>query len=354
MVVAEKYQTGFDQPLLTTMYVNKKLGGISAVQTLSRLNRTADRKTQADLAVLDFVNEAEEIQESFRPYFEDATTLPSDPNLLYNAQSRVMSAQILVDAEMIAFAEAFLAAERIAGGSEAKWATLHAELYRHIEPAVRRYEDLLADENLAELAEQFRTGLGDFIRKYGFLSQIVPYQDAELERLYLFGRHLLNRLPRGKDGGVDIGEVDLSHLRVEKTGEHDLGLTPEGTAELPGFGDGTGTGKDQDKSLLSELIERFNDRHGTTFTEEDVARPFQETVDDEKVRLAAVANDEKNFGAVFDDVFEDKMADHIDTIVGLGDQYFAPDKTFKESLNRSARSAAWRLIRKQEGIDDVA
>lgn len=336
------------------MYVNKKLGGISAVQTLSRLNRTTDRKTQADLAVLDFVNDADAIQESFRPYFEDATTLPSDPNLLYNAQSRVLSAEMLVDAEMIEFARAFLAAERVAGGSEAKWAKLHAELYRHIAPAVARYEGLLNDETLSELADQFRFNLGDFVRKYGFLSQIVPYQDPELERLYLFGRHLLNRLPRGKDGGVDIGEVDLSHLRVEKTGEHDLGLMPEGTAELPGFGDGTGAGKDQDKSLLSELIERFNDRHGTTFTEEDVARPFNETVEDEKVRQAAIVNNEENFGAVFDDVFEDKMADHIDTIAGLGDQYFSSrDRTFKESLNRSARSAAWRLIRKQEGIDEA-
>ncbi|CAM00206.1 type I restriction enzyme R subunit [Saccharopolyspora erythraea NRRL 2338] len=356
LVVAEKYQTGFDQPLLTTMYVNKKLGGISAVQTLSRLNRTADRKTQADLAVLDFVNEAGEIQESFRPYFEDAATLPSDPNLLYNAQGRVMSPPILVDTEMIAFVEAFLAAEQASGGSEAKWAKLHAELYRHIAPAVQRYEELLRDETLQELAEQFRFDLGDFIRKYGFLSQIVPYQDAELERLYLFGRHLLNRLPHGNNGGVDIGEVDLSHLRVEKTGEHDLGLAPDGTAELRGFGDGSGTSKNHDKSLLSELIERFNDRHATTFTEDDVARPFRETVQDEKVRQAAIVNNEENFGAVFDDVFEDKMADHIDTISGLGDQYFArSDDTFKKSLNRSARSAAWRLIRKQEGIaDDVA
>ncbi|AUS78392.1 restriction endonuclease subunit R [Actinoalloteichus sp. AHMU CJ021] len=355
LVVAEKYQTGFDQPLLTTMYVNKKLGGISAVQTLSRLNRTTDRKTQADLAVLDFVNDADAIQESFRPYFEDAATLPSDPNLLYNAQSRVMSAQILADKEMCDFARAFLAAERVAGGSEAKWAKLHAELYQHTAPAVERYEKVLNDETLSEIADQFRFDLGDFIRKYGFLSQIVPYRDAELERLYLFGRHLLNRLPRGKDGDVDIGEVDLSHLRVQKTGEHDLGLAPEGTAELPGLGDGTGAGKDQDKSLLSELIERFNDRHGTTFTEEDVARPFREAVGDEKVRQAAIVNTEENFGAVFDHVFEDKMADHIDTVTDLGDQYFSSsDRTFKESLNRSARSAAWRLIREQEGIDDVA
>lgn len=356
LVVAEKYQTGFDQPLLTTMYVNKKLGGIGAVQTLSRLNRTSDRKTQNDLAVLDFVNGSDEIKDAFRPYFEEAVTLPSDPNLLYTAQSKVMAPPILVEAEMRAFAEALLAAEEEAANSPAKWARLHAELYRHTEPAVERFTTLLEDPEEREVAEQFRTDLGDFTRKYSFMAQIVPYSDEELEQLYLFGRYLLNRLPSVGDGGVDIGDVDLSHLRVEQTGEYNLSLQPEGPAVMQGFGDGSGAGKDQDKSLLSELIDRFNDKHSTEFTEADVAQPFQEAVDDPKVRLAAVANnDEDNFGIVFDDVFEDKMMDHVETIADLGRQYFGPEKSFKDSLNRSARSAAWRLIRKQEGlVDDVA
>jgi type I restriction enzyme, R subunit len=353
LVVAEKYQTGFDQPLLTTMYVNKTLTGIAAVQTLSRLNRTAERKSQADLAVLDFVNDAEHIQLSFKPYFEEATTLPSDPNLLYTAQSRVMAAEVLVDAEMQAFAAAYLAAEEQAGGSPQKWATLHAALYHHLEPAQDRFDGLLADDPIA--AEAFRADLTDFTRKYGFLAQIVPYEDPELERLHLYGRHLLNRLTRADDGGVDIGDTDLSHLRVQRSGEHDLGLSPDGPAVLPGFGDGPGGKPDDEKSLLSELIEKFNDRFGTTFTEQDVIVPFEEAVADEKVRLAAVANDEDNFGEVFDEVFEDKMADHIDTIADMGRQYFGTEKAFKSSLNRSARSAAWRLIRRQEGVtDDVA
>ncbi|MCZ2525378.1 type I restriction endonuclease subunit R [Streptomyces sp. HB2AG] len=357
LVVAEKYQTGFDQPLLTTMYVNKKLKGISAVQTLSRLNRTAERKTQADLAVLDFVNDAEDIRESFRPYFEEAMTLPSDPNLLYTAQSRVMSAPVLVTAEMQEFAAAYLAAEEKAAGSQAKWEKLHAELYRHLSPAVARFTALAdsEDEDDQETAEDFRSDLNDYVRKYGFLAQIVPYHDAELERLYLYGRHLLNRLPRRADGGVDIGEVDLSHLRVEQTGEHDLSLAPEGPTMMPGFGDGTGGVQEPERSLLSELIERFNEKFGTDFTEQDVIRPFEEAKADPKVRLAAVANnDPDNFGVVFDDVFEDKMADHIDTVAGLGRQYFGPDKSFRNSLNRSARRAAWRMIRQEEGVDDDA
>lgn len=358
LVVAEKYQTGFDQPMLTTMYVNKKLTGISAVQTLSRLNRTAERKSQADLAVLDFVNNAEEIKEAFRPYFEEAATLPSDPNLLYTAQSRVMGAALLVDAEMQDFVEAYLAAEEQAAGNTAKWAKLHAELYRHTGPAVGRFTKLLGsdDEHDHETAETFRTDLNDYVRKYSFLSQIVPYQDVELERLYLYGRHLLNRLPRRQDGGVDIGEVDLSHLRVEKTGEHDVRVDSGNSNVISGFGEGSGGVKEPGKSPLSELIEKFNERFGTDFTEQDVVKPFNEAIADPKVRLAAVANDEDGFDHVFVPVFEEKMMDHFDSIADLGRKYFGPEQDYRNSLNRSARRAAWQMIRRQEGVvdDEVA
>ncbi|MFF3842874.1 type I restriction endonuclease subunit R [Streptomyces sp. NPDC001930] len=354
LVVAEKYQTGFDQPLLTTMYVNKTLTGISAVQTLSRLNRTADRKTQADLAVLDFVNDAEDIQESFRPYFEEAMTLPSDPNLLYTAQSRVMRAPILAAREMDEFAAAYFAAKEKAAGSQAKWEKLHAELYRLLSPAVTRFEALRdsQDDDDKETAEDFRADLNDYVRKYGFLAQIVPYKDAELERLHLYGRYLLTRLRGRADGGVDIGEIDLSHLRVDRTGEYDVSLTADGPTMMPGFGDGSGGAQEAEKSLLSELIEKFNERFGTDFTVQDVIQPFEEAKADPKVRAVAVVNSEDNFGLVFDEVFADKMADHIDTIAGLGRQYFGPDKGFKSSLDRSARKAAWRMIRREEGVDE--
>ena len=358
LVVAEKYQTGFDQPLLTTMYVNKTLAGVAAVQTLSRLNRTADRKSQADLAVLDFVNDAEHIKEAFRPFYEQAATLPSDPNLLYHAQSRVMEPPILVEVEMDAFAGAYLAAEQRAAGSTAARQKLHAELYRHLGPAVARFTGLADSEQEVdrESAERFRGDLNDYIRKYGFLSQVVPYRDAELERLYLFGRHLANRLPRRRDGGVDIGEVDLSHLRVEKTGAHDLSLAPDSAALTTGFSDEPGSAAEPEKSPLSEIIERFNERHGTSFTEQDfVQKPFGEAVAEPKVRQAAVANnDPERFGLVFDDVFEGKMADHIDSMAVLGQEYFGHDRSFRNSLNRSARNAAWRLIRQQENLDNAA
>ena len=118
LVVADKYQTGFDQPLLTTMYVEKPLKGVAAVQTLSRLNRTHARKSQDDVFVLDFANDADVIQESFKPYFEEAITTPSDPNLLYTAQRLVMDHQLLVESEMESFAQALLAAQRETGADE--------------------------------------------------------------------------------------------------------------------------------------------------------------------------------------------------------------------------------------------
>ncbi|WP_438874194.1 type I restriction enzyme subunit R domain-containing protein [Streptomyces calidiresistens] len=356
--MAEKYQTGFDQPLLTTMYVNKKLTGISAVQTLSRLNRTAERKSQADLAVLDFVNEAEDIKEAFRPYYEEAGTLPSDPNLLYTAQSRVMSAPIISEEEMDGFAAAYFEAKEKAAGSPTRWEKLHAELYRLLSPAVIRYEALRdsdEDDEHVRIAEDFRADLNDYVRKYGFLAQIIPYRDPDLERLHLYGRYLLTRLRGHADGGVDIGDVDLSHLRVERTGEHDLSLTPEGPAVMPGFGDGSGgAGQEEEKSLLSELIEKFNAKFGTDFTEKDLARPFEEARADPKVKAAALVNDVENFGKVFDKVFADKMGDHIESIAGLGGRYFGADRSFRSNLDRSARRAAWRMIRREEGLDDAA
>lgn len=358
LVVAEKYQTGFDQPLLTTMYVNKSLKGIAAVQTLSRLNRTAEGKSVEDLAVLDFYNEAEHIQAAFKPYYEEAEALPTDPNLLYRAQDRVLSPPILLPQEMRDFADAYIRAEERAGGSQSKWQKLHAELYRHLDPAVARFAHLLHSEDTddVEVAEGFRTDLRDFVRKYGFLAQIVPYQDIELEMMHLYGKHLLSVLPRREDGGVDIGEVELSHMRVERTGEHDLALDPEGVAVLPGFGDGAGSAQDPEKALLSALIAELNDRFGLELGEDDLLKPYQDAIADSGVKLAALNNrTEDDFRNKFAEVLRDKMMDHIDATVSVGDRYFnKSDPSFQETVNRQLSRAAWRTIRRQAGMDSVA
>jgi type I restriction enzyme, R subunit len=172
---------------------------------------------------------------------------------------------------MIDFAAALFAADEAKVSHE----KLHAELYRLLAPAVDRFRDLLDsdEEDDQDRAEGFRSDLTDYVRKYGFLSQVIPYKDIDLELLYVYGRYLLVRLPHGANGDVDLGEVDLSHVRTEQSGVHDLGLAPEGAADLKGFDDGTGGGKDDDKSLLSELIEKFNQKFGTDFTEQDLIVP---------------------------------------------------------------------------------
>lgn len=196
------------------------------------------------------------------------------------------------------FAAAYFAAQEEAAGSQAKWEKHHAELYRLLSPAVARFTPLVESEedDDVETAEDFRANLNDYVRKYGFLAQIVPYRGPELKQLHLYGHYLLNRLPRRVDGGVDIGEIDLSRLRVEKTGEYDVSLSSEGSAQLPGFGDGTGGAAEAEKSLLSGLIEALHAKFGTDFIEEDVRKPFNKTTEDPKVRAAAVVNDEATAG----------------------------------------------------------
>ena len=301
LVVADKYQTGFDQPLLTTMYVDKKLRNVAAVQTLSRLNRTRPGKSQEDLLVLDLANEAEDIREAFKPFYETTTTEPTDPNLLYTAQRQVMDFALLVESEMEAFAVAYLAAEGTAR-TDAQWQRAHADLYRHTEPARDRFAQLLADD--PERAEEFRGVLQGYVRKYGFLSQVVSYHDRELERLYVYGRLLLTRLDRREDPGVDLGEVDLTHLRITRTGEHDVSLSPEGEQVLPGFtGDGAGRRNDPEQVSLSELIADLNDRFGVNLSDDDlVGGSARAAMGDPRVKAAAAVNSEADFAHVFDGV----------------------------------------------------
>ncbi|MEU2169565.1 type I restriction endonuclease subunit R [Micromonospora chersina] len=350
LVVAEKYQTGFDQPLLTTMYVDKLLKSVAAVQTLSRLNRTHPLKAQGDVFVLDFVNEAGDIAEQFKPYFETAATTPTDPNLLYTAQNALTGYPVLVDSEMQAYAEALLAAEQKAT-SDTALQRAHASLYRFTEPAVQRFKALADDDQ--EAADGFRSALRDYTRMYAFLSQIVPYQDADLERLYLYGRALLNRLPRRQDPSVDIGEVQLTHLRVAKTGEHDASLSPEGEQMLPGFvGGGAGRQHDPEKVALSELIDVFNDKFGIGLGEADKVWVEQQIValaEDGTLEAAAMVNDESNFGVVCDKRIEDVILSRHDDNGKLMQRYL-DDESLRSQLNQFARRQAYQMIRRRKGI----
>ena len=209
LLVAEKYQTGFDQPLLHTMYVDKRLAGIQAVQTLSRLNRTHPLKE--DTFVLDFVNDREEIREAFKTYYEGAEMgEETDPDHMYRLKAELDASGIYLNDEVERFCAVYFKEKQRQSAAD------HEALNVALDPAVSRFSILLQEQE--EEAELWRGKLKSFQNLYGFLSQVIPYQDSDLEKSYVFLRHLSSKLPRRKSGpsyNFD-DEVRLEYYRLQK------------------------------------------------------------------------------------------------------------------------------------------
>lgn len=305
LLVANKYQTGFDQPLLHTMYVDKRLSGVQAVQTLSRLNRTCPGKD--DTFVLDFVNDAEEIRRSFQPYYEQTTlSETADPQQLYDLQHRLESAQVFWASEVAAFCKVFFAPK------EKQSVTDQAEMYRHLNPAMDRFGALAEGQK-----DEFRNALGAFVTLYAFLSQIMPFQDPDLERLYTFCRFLELKLPHDpKKSPLRLdGDVVLKYYRLDKIREGSIALDVGAQAPIKSPVDvGTRMAKD-DEAPLSEIIEVLNERFGTQFTKADqlLFEQFVEAakLDDEVVQRAR-ANALDNFAIAMKTKVEGLMIDRMD------------------------------------------
>ena len=288
LLVAEKYQTGFDQPLLQAMYVDKRLDGVQAVQTLSRLNRTTPGK--ATPFVLDFVNDPEGIRAAFAPYY-DRTELSavSDPYRLDELKHELDGMQVYHHAEVEAFARVFYLppAKQPHDG--------HARMEAQLQPSRDRFGALDEEEQT-----RFRDRLTAFVSLYAFLSQLIPYADNDLERLSSFGRALLPHLRQDGDGTqVHLGDdVELEYYRLQRVSSGVIHLG-EGDATYVTSPTAVGTGDpEEDTAPLSEIIESLNERFGTEFTNED--RLFFEqvkarAVNDEVVRRMALANTLEKF-----------------------------------------------------------
>ncbi|WP_075986060.1 type I restriction endonuclease subunit R [Streptomyces sp. FR-008] len=362
LVVAEKYQTGFDQPLLTHMYIEKPLTDVAAVQTLSRLNRTHPRKSQEDLFVLDFVNDPEDIKKEYAPYFKEARTEPADVNLLYISQREVTDHQLLYEDEMEAFVRALAAAQAADGSASVgepgarRWEKAHAGLYRHTDAARARFVE--RQEQDRDAAEEFRADLRGFLRQYGFLSQLMPRVDIGLERLYLYGKHLANILPPPPyDPSLDIGEMDLTHMRVTKVGDYDISLTDDDVEDLAPYGaEGAGGHRDPAKILLSELIEEFNVRYGLGLSEADRVMYEERIVaaagDPDLEDAAVAARNEGDFEHPFNKRFRDIMIERAEADTKFTERYFS-DAEFQGQLLQEARTAAYRLIRRRHNLPDT-
>ena len=289
LLVAEKYQTGFDQRLLQAMYVDKRLDGVQAVQTLSRLNRIAPGK--APPFVLDFVNDPENIRDAFAPYYDRTELLEtSDPYRLEELKHELDDKQVYHQAEVEAFAQVFYLPP-----AKRRRDADHARMDALLQPARDRFTALDEEEQTA-----FRDRLGAFVNLYAFLSQIIPYADADLDRLSSFGRALLPHLRVGSDSAtVHLGDdVELEYYRLQRISSVELRVGDEGGAFVVSPTE-VGTGDpEEDTAPLSEIIERLNDRFGTDFTDEDrlfFEQVKERAVSDEGVRRMAQANTYEKF-----------------------------------------------------------
>ncbi|MYF50637.1 MAG: type I restriction endonuclease subunit R [Gammaproteobacteria bacterium] len=293
LLVAEKYQTGFDQPLLQTMYVVKRLAGVQAVQTLSRLNRVAPGKSRT--FVLDFANEEDEIYKAFKPYYEVTPVGENaDPHRLSELQHRLLEWTIFTSDDVTAFAKVWYRAKRDHSITD------HRVMNAVLDAVVQRFRDREEDER-----EEFRGQLKAYRNLYAFLSQIIPYQDSDLERLYAFVRNLLAKLPPPGDGHAFVldDEVALRFFRLQQMTNGSIDLSDGEADPLKGPTDvGTAQVKDEEVTL-SSLIDRLNERFGTNFTEAD--QLFFEQIrasaeHNENIAEAARANNLKNFTSYLD------------------------------------------------------
>ena len=306
LIVANKYQTGFDQPLLCAMYVDKRLDGIQAVQTLSRLNRTYPGKEET--FVLDFVNEREEILASFQDYYQSTAVADEvDPQRLYELEHELAQFQVYAASEVDGFAAVFFQPQdqrRVADS---------ARLNAWLDPARDRFVALKAtesDEAGQERQEAFRGKLTAFKNLYGFLGQIVPFADPDLEKLYAFGRMLLRKLPRpDSDGPVDLGDdVALASFKLKLEAEGALALKSGEGGGIPGP-EYTGTGKGKaPRERLSTLIEALNQRFGTDFDAQDLVDGVtDQLMADAGLQQAARVNDKGNFSVPFQEALDDAL-----------------------------------------------
>jgi type I restriction enzyme, R subunit len=344
LIVAEKYQTGFDQPLLHTMYVDKRLAGIQAVQTLSRLNRTHTGKE--DTFVLDFVNEPEEIRQAFQPYYEQ--TLVGEQatvQQLYELQAKLDGRQVYFKADIEEFAKVFY--KPTAKQTPAD----HARMNACIDPAVTRFKQL--DETAQD---EFRKSIVAYRNLYSFLSQVIPFQDSDLEKLYSYLRFLLTKLPINRGPIYDFDDdVTLQYYRLQKISEGAIQLVVGKGGAVSGPV-AVGTGQEQAPKIeLSKLIDILNERFGTDFKPGDqlfLDSIKEDAVSNTDLKQAALANSMENFGYVFLKALEGLFIDRMDQNEEITAK-FMNDKEFQDAVGKHLLKEVYEQIREKEKTENL-
>ncbi|MCC7193276.1 MAG: type I restriction endonuclease subunit R [Phycisphaeraceae bacterium] len=361
LIAADKFQTGFDQPLLHTMYVDKRLAGIQAVQTLSRLNRTHPGKD--DTFVLDFYNDREEILKAFQDYYEvTAVGDQANPQQLYALTSELNGAGVYHTDEVEQFAQVFFKPR--AQNTPADHGAMNAILDKAVSRFVTMRDELKTQvsekgwkQAKEEAQEAFRGKLQAFRNLYSFLSQVIPYQDSDLEKLYIYGRFLLTKLPRPATGPqYDFDDdVALKFYRLQKISEGSIALQSGVGGQLKGpTAVGTSRGKDEEIEL-SRLIDLLNERFGTDFKPADqlfLDSVREDAVANEDLRQAAMANTIDNFSYVFRRALEGLFIDRMEQNEDIFNR-FMNDGRFQQVVEETLRRQVYDQIREQAAAESA-
>lgn len=318
LLVAEKYQTGFDQPLLHTMYVDKKLHGVKAVQTLSRINRMYPGKT--DTFVLDFVNSAEDMQKAFQDYYiSTGIAEETDPNIVYDLYHLLTDYHLWTDKEIEGFTKVFF--------TESKKQTNldFSRLNAYLDPAVARFNQLDEEDKI-----DVRARMNKFNRNYDFLTHIIRYDDVKLHRFASYAKLLVRKLHIEGDPAPHVeGEVSLQYYRLQQVYEGSIELADE-EGQLSNNPDTSGASEDE-KDNLSNIISKLNERWGTEFTHMDkvIEQLTEDMVEDAEVKARA-HNSLDMFSIVYGERIQDIVLDRMNqnrdfAIKYLSDAQFRAD-----------------------------
>lgn len=311
LIVAEKYQTGFDEPLLHTMIVDKKLRGVKCVQTLSRLNRICPGKN--DTFILDFVNTAEDIQEAFQPFYQE-TSLSQEVNvdLIYKLQKELQDYNLYSANDIEAFCKIYYSGKKQDN-------TTMGKMTSALKPVQDRYNKLQSDDRY-----NFRRQIRSYIKWYGYISQVCRMFDAEMQKEYAFCSYLLNLLPKESVQMFDLeGALRLEFYKLEDTFKGAIALQDESVAYEPASGKGKAV--PEQKEPLEEVIQKINELFAGDFTDADRVMLYalhDRLKDDAKLRKVARTSDpqvfaESIFPKTFDEVAQDSYVEQTEAFTSL-------------------------------------
>jgi len=301
----DKFQTGFDEPLLQAMFIDKKLSGVQCVQTLSRLNRTCAGKTET--FVLDFANDTAEVIEAFQPFYT-STELSgeTDPNKLYDLETKIRAFNLFSKYMVDEFCRLFYN---------------DRESDEMLQPVLNRVVEKWKDISDPEQKNEFKSLIQSYIRLYGYISQIITFEDIELEKLFIFLKYVNKKLPKGDPGFIDIsGSVELSSLRIQKIGEYRLGLEDVSGVLEPITAMGRGGAAEEPLDFLSEIVRKLNEIYGAELTEEhrlDLSNVRTRVQGDEGMRNVMTGdnsetNKRRKFEEVIGSIFLSYVNDRVD------------------------------------------